>query len=213
MDHETADAFVNYVREKITSKHTNKVENLRKVLYKTGILELIDLLGRCNRYYFSKRILLYELKGISKTDMNTFGKQYYQEVIKKHFIIKMIEQMKQDQKNGYRIVIVSASYSPILEPFCKEFHIDSLITNTLKYDNNDVFIGKLDDKDCVYKNKVKKFLKKYPNFFMQVKHSKSYGDSYSDIPILSIAEQGYVISYKRHKKWVEKTNFKEIFWE
>ena len=91
-----------------------------------------------------------------------------------------------------------------------EFGVDILVTNQLKFKNG-VFTGKICDKDCIYKNKVRRFYDSVNQNNVLV--VESYGDSKSDIPILSIAKQGYVISRSSHKKWVDQTSFKEIIWQ
>ena len=40
----------------------------------------------------------------------------------------------------------------------------------------------------------------------------SYSDSISDIPILNIAQNAYVVSQK-HQSWVNNYNYKEILWK
>ena len=66
--------------------------------------------------------------------------------------------------------------------------------------------------DCIYNNKVSRFKKASGlDSFDMIDYS--YGDSKSDIPILSIAKTGVVISYMNHKSWVDKTNLKEIIWQ
>lgn len=211
VDFETGDAFVHFIRDSIHNKHMVRVEHFRKILMFCGFLKVTDFIGKRRGFFLNKKILLYELKGLRKNEIENLGQQFYETVVSKHLIPKIINQINIDKQEGYKVIIVSASYMPVVNPFCADHGIDLLITNEFLYNSKDIFKGKIAEKDCIFNNKVYRFLKACPDFKDNNKYSKSYGDSKSDKPILDIAENGYVVS-KKHKKWVEYTNYKEIIW-
>lgn len=80
-------------------------------------------------------------------------------------------------------VIISASYDLWIKPFCKSIGVNNVIcTNVNKYGN---IIGN----NCKGEEKVILFKKLYKN----VKVIEAYSDSYSDKPMLDLADRGYIV--------------------
>ncbi len=211
-DFETADPFVDYVKEHINpTKRMLVISRLLFFFNWIGLNILFDVIGHIFHYSINKKLLLLELKGINKQKIDNLAVGYYKSKIKPHLIPEMISLLKTEKNSGNEIAIVSASYYPFLRLFCDDFDVDYLVTNEFLYNEDNAFEGKICEKDCIYKNKVIRLKKELKNLSYNI--VSSYGDSMSDAPILSIAEQGYVVSHKYHKPWVEKTSFKEIIWK
>lgn len=202
VDMETADEFIKYILEKKSLNYDDTDES--KIVKK-----LINrIYGKITHRSLKKKKLLYSLKGLKREEINEYAYNFYEDKIKKRLIKSMVTQMINDKKNGYKIVILSASYYPILKPFVKEYDVDILITNEFEYKNNR-FIGKIIGKDCVYKEKCKKLKNIIDDISLE--ESIAYGDSYTDIPILALVGTGVVVSKEVSKKW-NNGNFKEIVW-
>lgn len=215
VDFETADQFVHFIRMKKTTRRINNIEQIRKILLKTKVLAILGKImhGLDKSYFLNKHILLYELKGMTRSEIEGWAEQYYREIIKKHFIKQTIELLKAQKKEGYIIVIISASYEPFLRLFKEEYNVDYLLTNEFVYDEDDRFIGKLKEKDCVGRNKVKRLKKQFPDFAKEkFENCEAYGDSVSDIPILKIAKKGYVITHNVKKQWTKENGLEELVW-
>jgi len=211
-DFETADPFVDYVKEHVDpTKRMLVISYLLSFFNRTGLNIFFDVIGHIFHYSINKKLLLLELKGIDKQKIDDLALGYYKSKIKPHLIPEMISILKTEKNRGSEIAIVSASYYPFLQLFCADFDVDYLVTNEFLYSKDNVFEGKICEKDCIYKNKVSRLRTVLRDKSYIV--VSSYGDSKSDSPILSIAEQGFVISHKYHKPWVEKTSFKEIIWK
>lgn len=207
---ETADAFVEYVCQSESNIRIRVFNIIEKLLVKTRIVLLFDLYGHIMHHSVWKKFLLNKLKGIERNKLEQYAENYYRERIKTNFIPVTLQRLQEAQNKGYIVAVVSASYDIFLKLFAKEYNVGILVTNSFGYKDNK-FTGKIRGKDCIYKNKVRRFQNAIGN--RQIKVMESFGDSKSDIPILSIAKDGYVISHRFHKKWVDNTNYKEIIWQ
>ena len=207
---QTANSFIEYITDEINTEQINRVIKTRKFYSKIGFKKATNVLGHFTNYYFDKFFLLTAIKGMTKQQIEEYGRKFYRDRIKDNLISVTVDRIRLEQEAGYRIIIISASYEPVVKAFCDDYHIDHLIANMFDYDSNDRFTGKIIGKDCIGKNKVKRMnscLSEYDYTIL-----KSYSDSKSDIPILLAAETGIVISRNRHQKWTEKYGFQEIIW-
>ena len=135
--------------------------------------------------------ILYKLKIINKTKM----KEKYFSFLRKVKNIDIIVEEFWD-KNSYKMkpffekrkhnndIIISASPYFLLEPIVKKYKVKDLLAS-----NVDKYSGKFLENNCLGSEKVKVFLKKYPN----AKIKEMYSDSLKDIPLLDIAEKGYLV--------------------
>lgn len=209
-DFETGDEFIHFIRRKKRNLRMQTLELFRLILKKSGATYMFEKLRSDPLCSLNKQMVLYQLKGMSKDDIEKYAKEYYKSIIVPHLIPQMIELIREQKKDGYTIVVVSASYRPFLLLFKEEFKIDVLITNDFVYKDG-FFTGKIAREDCIGKNKVKYFTEVYSGFDCKdYENCKSYGDSESDKYILNIAKEGFVIARTGPKKWVKKTNFEEI---
>ena len=215
VDFETADEFIHFIHRNENSTRMNKIEQLRKFMIKFKLMWALEKTISVfkKNYSVNKRMILAEIKGMEKLKIDQYALKYYEQVIKQHFISPVLENLKQQKKEGFKIYIVSASYEPFLKLFKNEYDIDYLITNNFKYTSKGRFTGKLCGRDCVGINKVNRLSDIIDIDKLNEVELKSYGDSKSDIYILKIAKCGYVVSYKYSKKWVKENNLEEIIWE
>ena len=81
-------------------------------------------------------------------------------------------------------VIISASFDFILKPICQRLGVKHLIST--KYD---LKTGKIIGHNCHDFEKVKRFRE----YFKDVKVNEAYSDSISDVPMLDLAKKAYVV--------------------
>ena len=81
-------------------------------------------------------------------------------------------------------VIISASFNFIIEPLCKEIGIKNIIAT--KYDVRE---GHIIGNNYKGEEKVKQLKKMYPNNIVK----EAYSDSLSDIPMLKLAKEAYLV--------------------
>lgn len=213
VDFETADEFVNFIHIQENTSRMEKIEKVRNFLIRTRLLYLIEKIIRIfsETYSLNKRLILLELKGMKKNKIDKYAKDYFEEMLESHTIATVMDSINANKSNGIMVCIVSAAYDPYLKVFCEKYGIDLLVTNEFKYDKKGGFIGRINGRDCVGKEKVQRFkraISESGNGKYDVLYS--YGDSKSDKYILDIAKQGIVISRSKSKQWVSGTSYKEI---
>lgn len=204
---QTADAFVDYVRRRSRNKHMQRWEKLLRVLRKFKLVFIAERLTK-GRFSISKRLKLYQLKGFNEKEIGLYAQGYYKENIRPNLVSKVLDILRRLQDDGWSIVLVSGGYDVYLKEFAREFGISKIHSSEVSFKKN-LCTGRLKGKDCMGDNKIRLL-----DFFYNRDEivSKSFSDSESDVPFLSWANEGFVVSHNSHKKWVEKYNFVEIIW-
>lgn len=206
---QTADAFVDFVRESLKMDCINRKEKIDsiirkyKLLYPLFILQLIFH----QTWSISKRLKLWQLKGIPQKVISDLSVKYYKEIIKPNLIRETVTILNKHIADGYDVWLVSGGYGIYLRHFAKEYGIKHLISSNIGFKNG-YCTGKIDGIDCMNTNKVKLLRKRFSGE-LNGNVIVSYSDSITDIPILRIAIEPVVIS-KTHQKWVEENGFSEI---
>lgn len=204
---QTADAYVDFVRERLQDKRMCRLERAQNFLRK---LKLIQVLDKLTGYKFSinKRIKLWQLRGHKLVDLQELAKEYYQERIKPNFIPDMIEKLLELKNQGFSIMLVSGGYDIYLQHFANEYGLTGVISTKIGFDG-DVCTGKFYGIDCLREGKTKflnQYYKEKPNY------SVAFSDSISDLPFLKWVNEGFVVSRNKHQAWSTINNLKEIIW-
>lgn len=204
---QTADTFVHYVRGRTDNKLMIKKEKIRKFLRNIKALAILDKLFRHSS--INKRLVLWQLKGFDKNELEIFAKSYYYDVIKKNFITEVIDELRNLKQNNWRIIIISAGYEIYLKYFCFDFGIplENLISVKIKY-KEDRCLGIFDGGDRLW-DKTKKL-----DALLNRKNIESiaFSDSISDLPMLLWADEGCVVRRADKRSWAHDYKFKEILW-
>lgn len=206
VDFQTADAYVDFVRE--TKRKFSIVFKyyLFNFLSKIRFLDALEFLTHW-RESIHKRFYLWQLKGVSEAELELLSLRYYNERVRTHLIDQTISLLKEYQSRNIQIWIVSGGYSIYLKHFVREFDVDRLICSNIKMKNGKC-IGKLDGLDCLNDNKVVLLKDAVPNYNEYI-FIASLSDSITDIPILSFAHEGIVISHSP-QLWAKEKCFNEI---
>lgn len=210
---ETADEFIHYIRSGTARKRMVRTEKARLFLNRTKLMAIFELLRHKMGIEFSlnKKMVLSELKGMSREEINLYARSYYEERIKPKLIPEIVNLLTDQKKHNYKIVIVSAAYEPYLRYFAEEYAVDELITNIFLYDEKDRFTGRLAQDDCKGMNKLKRLRERIPDL-TEYSTSYAYGDSESDHFVLEAVDNGVVVSHNSESLWNKKYRFKEITW-
>lgn len=118
----------------------------------------------------------------------------------KRFVNKNIKKIKPWylKNKSDNDIIVSASYEIWLRPFCDKLKIKYLIATKTNSE------GKIVGKNCKGVEKVNKIKYHLPN----AKFVNSYSDSSSDIPMLELSKNAYVVEGNNLVKYYSGYNFK-----
>mgnify|MGYP002625858987 CR=1 FL=1 len=207
VDFQTFDVFILYVLQKkrplIYKIFKCKIINF--VLDKLTALSIIC--GHC--YCFKKRCLVLFTKGISKDDFQFCGKEFYENVLTKHFINDVLGLLEKFKKEKLEIIIISGGSNYYIDCFAKQYEIEHVITAKIAFKDN-ISEGRLEN-ECLGKDKIKLLDKYMEKNKIHGKIAYTVTDSISDMPIIDRAEKAVIISYGKHKKWVNE-KMEEIIW-
>ncbi|MRG86088.1 HAD family hydrolase [Salinibacillus xinjiangensis] len=124
----------------------------------------------------------------------------------------LVQTIKEHQRNGDTIILLSGALHPFLEAFAKELQLDvHIISTELKLDSSGLCTGEVgqiingDEKV----RQVEKWLEK-----AELNHTNeiwAYADSESDIPLLNYVEHPIVVNPNQDMKLIAKKNKWPIF--
>jgi len=206
-DFQTADAYVRFVREKYGNDRMRRIEAFQLILKRSKILGILQrLYGKKGNV--NKLITAFQLRGRKENELKRYAHEYYEELIKPHFIKDVLNILIEKKKQGYKVGLVSGGYGIYLEYFATEYNLDFVLSSNIEF-RNGICTGKLLGPDCLNDNKLL-YLKRL--FIDPPLDSVAFSDSQSDIPLLQYASKGVVISRNKHQDWVDNYNFREIIW-
>ena len=209
---QSADSFIDFVRDKTPSHKRNLLEFLRSLLAKLKFFSVINKLFPSNNIH--KKFKLLQLSGIPKSTIEELSKNYYENVLKDKLIPKIINELKQKQSIGYRIIILSGGYTIYIKHFAKTVDINNsdIIATDICFDKKDICKGIFQGVDCMNENKIIKIKKKIKDIDeFNLDASYAYSDSISDLPLLNFVGNGIVVA-KSKQKWMTENNFNLILW-
>lgn len=204
---QTADAYVDFVREKLRDKRMCRLERMQNCMRRLKLIQLVDKLTGY-RYSFNKRIKLYQLRGLPCSELRQLAMAYYNERIRPNFIPDVLEKLLALKELGYSVLLVSGGYDIYLQYFVDEFALTDLISTKVGF-KDDVCTGKFDGIDCLREGKIE-MLNQY--FVEKPNYSVAFSDSISDLPFLKWVNEGFVVSRNFHQEWSTMNNLKELIW-
>ncbi len=207
VDFQTFDAFILYVLQK-KRPLLYKIFKCRVINYVLDKLTMLSIICGCC-YCFKKRCLVLCTKGVSREHFQLYGKEFYENVLTKHFINDVIDLLSKFKKDKLEIIIISGGSNYYIDYFAKQYGIEHVITAEIAFEDN-ISQGGLKS-ECLGKDKIillDSYMKKHK---MNGKIIYTVTDSASDMPIIDRAEKAIIISYGKHKEWVNE-KMEEIIW-
>lgn len=204
---QTADAYVDYVREIRQTKLMLRKERVQILLRKAKLIQIFEKITQ-GRYSINKRIKLWQLRGIKSKELESLSYSFYQNKIRPNLIPELNNILKILQKEGYEVYVVSGGYDIYLKFFIAEFNLKGCISSQIKMVNG-ICTGRMSGLDCLRTNKTI-LLNKY--FGVKPKYSIAFSDSITDLPLLQWVDKGCVVSKNKHQSWSDKYNLEEIIW-
>ena len=108
-----------------------------------------------------------------------------------HWNHKVLELIEQKRKEGYKIIIVTASPDVYVKHICKYLGYDGFIS-TLTRDNGELLDGSFHGEVCNFEQKpkrIKAFLGEHTP-----EHTISYGNSSGDFAMLRFCDESYFVN-------------------
>ena len=204
VDFQTADAYVDFVRERTNNRRMVLLNNIQSLLTRIKVIKVLSVIFPTKSV--NKRIKLFQLKGFSEEELKELASYYYLERIKPHFIQRLVETLIELKNDGYSVGLVSGGYGIYLQYFVEEYNLDFCVSSNISFRKGKC-TGLLDGLDCLNNNKIillKQYFKETPQ------DSIAFSDSVSDIPLLQYAKKGVVVS-RQHQEW-SNIFYNEIIW-
>mgnify|MGYP000659166238 CR=1 FL=1 len=149
-------------------------------------------------------------KGYRFSELTKYGHEWFQYLLNKgHFFNeKVLQEIQEHKKNGAKIVLISGSFFPCLDPIAKHVCADRIECTTLEV-IHDICTGNILENPVIGQekaNKIKKIL--LENNTSNNESCFCYGDHISDLPMLKLVGNPRVISncqqlisYAKEHKW------------
>ena len=196
---QSADRFVQFINEhRNNTFFVGLIEFLRKILNKTRLIRLLQAFDMNS--YINKRLLLFELRGLTKCQIDIMAKEFFEEMIVPHFVPEVISAIYEYAEQGWEICILSGGYDVYLKIVQDYFSIKHLICTKLRFIDN-TFTGLYDGKDCIGKEKVHALMKYFDNESFNDYESVFFTDSLTDLPMLQLCTRGVVVCKNSAPKW------------
>lgn len=132
-------------------------------------------------------------KAQSQDKIEVFAKKYANLLLEKYLNPELYNQLKQHQKQGDEIVLVSASIDIYLKHICKELGIHLICTTTEIQSNH--YTGQYISPDCSNEQKKIRVLEQYNLDHYQAIYA--YGNSEEDFDLLSLTDFPYLTTEQK----------------
>lgn len=185
---QSADRFVQFVIDNYATLAIRSRGIILKVLEKLRIVKRIERWSK--QRITAKKLILFQIKGLSKKVIDEAAEQYYMQIIKPALIPEIMDEIIAKKRDGYRIVIVSGGYDVYIRYFMNYIggEADDVLATPLVFADG-IFTGRM-GLDCMGENKVT-YIQKHLN--LNYIYSIAYSDSPTDMPLFEIADKAYFV--------------------
>lgn len=155
------------------------------VLYKLGLYP---------NWKVKEQIFSFLYKGISLSDFDSLCTRFF-EVKGANLIRKDAkEKVFALQRDGYEVVIISASIENWVIPFAEDLKISRVLATQIELNSENRLTGHFLNANCFGKEKVNRLQTLYPH--RQEYELLAFGDSKGDKELLNFADQGFYKVFK-----------------
>lgn len=175
--------------------HSFVIHYIYKVLRKIGLIS--------SESYRKHLPLLF--KGYKKDEIVILADKYVTR-LQQYVKPAIIDQLKKLQSEGYRVLLVSAAFDAYLESFAQSLGVELVCTRLSL--NNNIYTGSIDGIDCIGDGKVQKLFQFLNKNDIDWVPSVAFGDSFSDVPFMSLVGTQYAVDptpelfeYAKNNNW------------
>jgi len=135
-----------------------------------------------------QQIFSFYFKGIAFSHFSNTCTEFRNE-IQKIVRSKAVNAIINYQKNGFEVVIISASIDYWILPWAELYGIKTVIGTRIQIDSKGILTGEFLSKNCYGQEKINRLIDTYPevNEFFTI----AFGDSIGDRQLLSFVDEGY----------------------
>lgn len=145
-----------------------------------------------------KECFLKFLENKSEEDIDLLVKDFYENRLSKLLYSDALDMIKKLKKEGCDIYLISASPEFYLKEFYSIKEVDKVIGTRFAFEKGK-FVRKMIGENCKGEEKVKRLKEVLAKENIQVDYANSYmfSDSLSDLPLLNLVGNPYLINYKK----------------
>lgn len=182
-----------------------RFQRVRKCRYISAINSKIQ-------YYFGidiiRYVLIRHLKGYSRTELSLMVETFYNDFLKCRINKQVIEIIEKKRKEGYKLVIVSATLDCISKEIANRLNIPMQFSSTLSYNSKGICNGFL--QQDILGNKGKSL----QSIGMVGRFEGIITDNYSDLDIIKLSRYVYLIQNEnRNFFWPSLVQKSEVDYE
>ncbi|MBS4956015.1 MAG: HAD-IB family hydrolase [Clostridium celatum] len=177
----------------LVSKDIKNIKFLPRALY-SGLMYGVKV-------YDERRVkecFLKFIENIDEAELAKLTKSFYDERISKILYKDAVEMIKKLKKEGYMVILISASPEFYVKEFYAIKEVDLIIGTKFTFKDGK-FIRKMHGNNCKGEEKVRRLneVLKEKNIKVDFKNSYMFSDSLSDKPLLDLVGNPYLINYKK----------------
>lgn len=202
---QTADRYVQFCVKRLQD---NKVVQCRHKLVQLmdtfRIFKIYNHICKVNNW--RKRMILWQLKGVSYEVCDQMAKKYFEEELLPNVVQPIVEKLKWHLANGDRVFILSGGYDVYIKYFAEYYGVKEILSSKVAFCKGKC-LGKMEGKDCMRENKLA-----YIRPYLNGERTIFYTDSKSDLPLLKMVDEAIVVSHDASQQWAETCNYNQIIW-
>ena len=184
-----------HFRFKDDKKYKKLISIKKNILYRL----VNKIFFKCFHIDLTKIMFTKLLKDMPLHSIENDLESFYQEFLVKRKIEKTHKILKKYQKNGYHIILLSASYDFIVKKIAKEIGVNEYIATSLMSKKKN-YTGKI--KEDILQKKLKKFLEKNYEYDELVVMT----DNITDFNLTKISNVSHVVINNKNKNFWLKNN-------
>ena len=202
---QTADRYVKFCIERlIDNKAVQWRHFMIRIMDKLRIFKVYNHIRPCNNW--RKRMILWQLKGVSYDACDRFAKEYFEEELLPNAVQPLVMKLKEHLANGDRVCILSGGYDVYIKYFAQYYGVNEILSSKIAF-LNDKCLGRMEGKDCMRENKLE-----YIRPLIHNMKTVCYTDSKSDLPLLELVDEPIVVSKSLPQNWATERNYQQIIW-
>ena len=177
----------------IVSKDIKNIKFLPRALY-SGLMYGVKVYDERK----VKECFLKFIENIDEVELAKLTKSFYDERISKILYKDAVDMIKKLKKEGYMVILISASPEFYVKEFYAIKEVDLIIGTRFTFEGGK-FIRKMHGNNCKGEEKVRRLneILKEKNIKVDFKNSYMFSDSLSDKPLLDLVGNPYLINYKK----------------
>ncbi|GAB4337679.1 MAG: HAD-IB family hydrolase [Calditrichia bacterium] len=141
---------------------------------------------------FKRKIYSILFNGVNRTVLVKASNSFYHRFVKQHLRKEILDLIKKYNADGYRLIVLSANFKFVIEPFCREFGMECWAIDGIA--EGDVMTGELEG--AFYHGKEKLRIAEARLAEDELENTIAFGDAPSDIYLLKRVKEGIWVGQK-----------------